>query len=1196
MKESKSNLESEQTTSSESERKTAKSSEKGAGDSPTELLHQSVGNQALQRLYTESWTDSEGENTNEGFFKSSAAPSKPSDPARLFDTLGVHRSEESAPSSHEFGAAKSGDTTVSPKQIAALGTSGSGSKLPHYHKIQRSFGSHDLSTVDAYTGEAARTASTDLNAEAYTVGDSIAFRDRSPSLETAAHEAAHVIQQRSGVQLRGDLDQPGDLYEQHAEIVAARLVSGESVESLLNTGPAGGEAVIRGGTIAMSSPVQRQTEATAREASGDESGPSVETESSLETSTEQTVYADADLHIKIRKREDSAVVLVTISLSAGGDATVTGEGSYGKGSGSGEAEFTMSGEAMLNVKRVFEGVEPARDYAARLQGAYESGEGASSDSEGFDEFNIVADLESDIASNIGAIREQLKRIAGGAKTMTPGERSRIFLSAEVGGKLAGEFERLKAVLGVNLGLSRSFHREVIVEGIEQQDLKGNAAKITIEFYDTSKTAGGVTLNWGAAAGGGTAESEQQSKETYTFVLPQNIPNFQEEYLDIVTNSLDPQRTRSLVARSEYAKRLEEASQQDREQTASWWGLEFFWGESSEEELSVEDTTKYEGEGGQTQGARLESGDTSTGLGGSETKAKVTAEQNKISTILQKSEYDLWSSGTRQLFHELGPSEMERVMARAENKQEWKRFVKQPDVQEPWLTLRRGLTSPTRDPKIINVLTNNGVARERASEWAAKVGAARSIRKFFEETGRSGQSVFQQMVSEWGSGGGIAGEYKPKFDMGEYSEFPGSLGFSREHIKQIEEAAGTLFERNALYPEGGRTRELFNHIMYGGQLDLEPEFGIMELLRKIAACEDFSNQRAQFSMIANLNEIRAEIAARVGYGADDIQTARFTRVHVRIDTIRRFQDAHRKQLNYVIDHASDLFGATGVTDIPGSPAYAEWERQLEELMKTRDIVELDTPLEDLTPDFGLLAEANREIGRGQFVRPGGLENVYHPEFILEEYFADYVDAGKVRSQIQRVRGGKTIRRAPEETGLAAEEASPEEQAKQMAAKTPGWSGTEIPPPETRRRLKQEAKKARETENPRRDQNVLESVKAGNPVFDRVIIGSGFAAVLNIGTLGLASDTSHNIIAIGEGEPWAAYHEKAMGQTPALLSPGGIKRPATHFMDPGEDPMNVRYLSSDAFADAIAWNRDAYGLSVLDAAATRILPKKQTDGEY
>lgn len=58
-----------------------------------------------------------------------------------------------------------------------------------------------------------------------------AFRGE-PDLHTAAHEAAHVVQQRAGVQLKGGLGPESGEYERHADAVADRVVSGPSVEAM----------------------------------------------------------------------------------------------------------------------------------------------------------------------------------------------------------------------------------------------------------------------------------------------------------------------------------------------------------------------------------------------------------------------------------------------------------------------------------------------------------------------------------------------------------------------------------------------------------------------------------------------------------------------------------------------------------------------------------------------------------------------------------------------------------------------------------------------------------------------------------------------------------------------------------------------------------------------------------------------------
>jgi len=121
-------------------------------------------------------------------------------------------------------------------ETAAAGVSGPSQKLPHFDRIQAAFGKHDVSTVRAYVGGAATEASKDMGAEAYATGNKIAFRT-SPDLHTAAHEAAHVVQQRSGVKLKGGVGQTGDMYEQHADAVADRVVAGQSAADLLSSTP-----------------------------------------------------------------------------------------------------------------------------------------------------------------------------------------------------------------------------------------------------------------------------------------------------------------------------------------------------------------------------------------------------------------------------------------------------------------------------------------------------------------------------------------------------------------------------------------------------------------------------------------------------------------------------------------------------------------------------------------------------------------------------------------------------------------------------------------------------------------------------------------------------------------------------------------------------------------------------------------------
>jgi hypothetical protein len=117
-------------------------------------------------------------------------------------------------------------------RLAAHGTSGAGSGLPFLEQIQRAFGDHDVSNVQAHIGGPAADACQRMAANAYATGNHVAFRD-APDLHTAAHEAAHVVQQRAGVRLPGGVGQVGDEYERNADLVADAVVAGRSAEALL---------------------------------------------------------------------------------------------------------------------------------------------------------------------------------------------------------------------------------------------------------------------------------------------------------------------------------------------------------------------------------------------------------------------------------------------------------------------------------------------------------------------------------------------------------------------------------------------------------------------------------------------------------------------------------------------------------------------------------------------------------------------------------------------------------------------------------------------------------------------------------------------------------------------------------------------------------------------------------------------------
>jgi hypothetical protein len=136
---------------------------------------------------------------------------------------------------------------------AAEGVRGAPESLPYGGRIQAAFGRHDVSDVQAHVGGPAAAAARAMGASAYAVGDQVAFRE-APSLHTAAHEAAHVVQQRGGVQLQGGVGAAGDAYERHADAVADAVVAGGTAEPLLDALRGGGS-----GAAAPSSAVQRRS-------------------------------------------------------------------------------------------------------------------------------------------------------------------------------------------------------------------------------------------------------------------------------------------------------------------------------------------------------------------------------------------------------------------------------------------------------------------------------------------------------------------------------------------------------------------------------------------------------------------------------------------------------------------------------------------------------------------------------------------------------------------------------------------------------------------------------------------------------------------------------------------------------------------------------------------------------------------------
>lgn len=133
-------------------------------------------------------------------------------------------------------------------ETASAGISGSGGAMPHMDAIQHSFGEkYDVSGIQAHTDGAAQSANKSMGSEGFATGNHVAFASSAPSLHTAAHEAAHVVQQQAGVALKGGVGTVGDQYEQHADAVADRVVQGKSATDLLDQ--YGGGSSAAGGAV-----------------------------------------------------------------------------------------------------------------------------------------------------------------------------------------------------------------------------------------------------------------------------------------------------------------------------------------------------------------------------------------------------------------------------------------------------------------------------------------------------------------------------------------------------------------------------------------------------------------------------------------------------------------------------------------------------------------------------------------------------------------------------------------------------------------------------------------------------------------------------------------------------------------------------------------------------------------------------------
>lgn len=161
----------------------------------------------------------------------------------LADDRGAARREESerplalpAPGSVPAAVQADGDigglSRHAAESLAEASTHGPAERLPWFGRIQASFGRHDISGIRAHTDGTARSVLGGAGIKGLTRGTDVALADT--GLHTAAHEAAHVVQQQAGVHLAGGVGAAGDRYERHADAVADAVVRGESAEPLLD--------------------------------------------------------------------------------------------------------------------------------------------------------------------------------------------------------------------------------------------------------------------------------------------------------------------------------------------------------------------------------------------------------------------------------------------------------------------------------------------------------------------------------------------------------------------------------------------------------------------------------------------------------------------------------------------------------------------------------------------------------------------------------------------------------------------------------------------------------------------------------------------------------------------------------------------------------------------------------------------------
>lgn len=150
----------------------------------------------------------------------------------------AHRDEETKPSIEGVLQRKASGDGVGDMDVARAGFGDRPGEVPYRAEMERGFGT-SFAGVNAHFGEDAGQASRALGAEAYTVGQNVAFANPNPTREVVAHELAHTIQQGGSTPTGGGEVQTfgGEGgFEAEADEAAASVLAGGQAEVNLRTG------------------------------------------------------------------------------------------------------------------------------------------------------------------------------------------------------------------------------------------------------------------------------------------------------------------------------------------------------------------------------------------------------------------------------------------------------------------------------------------------------------------------------------------------------------------------------------------------------------------------------------------------------------------------------------------------------------------------------------------------------------------------------------------------------------------------------------------------------------------------------------------------------------------------------------------------------------------------------------------------